>query len=420
MIVVLLIEYAKVLDIFRDVLDVRVFGSRHLLAVSTEHEFLWFLWLVLMLIALHLMRQGLFGLSQQVIYAKIVAGWALVIYLFEIAVATLKIVVGSRSYRIPWSLYVIGGGLIILALWRMPVLLLAAWKDKLEVKDYLTIVNSTRTILLQIIGGAIVIAGLYYTSQNMNIAQENVSFALAKEEADRLSQAINQLKDENSEVRLVAIRNLQSLATKSVSNYRLIRDIFRRYVRTHAVWRDTPDELNSGGEETRADIQSIIYFLGEWVYAAEAVKNDDERVNHDGDEYFLDVAAADRLMEKADLHATDLRGIDCSGTMRKWIFSSAHLEKSSLVSAALDEAVFDGANLAESDLANATLTSASLKGCNLSKTILRGVNFSNADIEGADFTDAVDLTVEQIRKTRNYDKAKLPPTLSAELKKDVP
>jgi uncharacterized protein YjbI with pentapeptide repeats len=417
------------------------YGSLHLAIYRYNgQEFLCLLWLALAILFLHLVREGVFGRDRSTAEVKVVVGLALAIYLFEITVAITRFAVVPSSSA-PWSLYVMGGGLIALALWKLPAKQLAPWRAELEAKDYLSILNSTRTFLLQIIGGAIVISGLYYTSQNMSIAQENVRVALLKEEADRLNQAITQLKDENPEVRLVAIHNLQTLAARSSENYILIKNIFTRYVRTHATWKDTQAELSPDETESRADIRAILSFLTNRSMAVVAAQNSLKLSTYrvaTGEEISSE---AGRISGEVNLRTADLRELHLThGFMEGWVLTSAHLEKASLTRCFLTGVVLDDANLADADLSYADLPSASLKNANLSGANLsyadlpsaslknanlsganlKAVLFYNTDVEGADFTDAINLTADQIREAKNFDKAKLPTAILFDLGKNIP
>lgn len=65
----------------------------------------------------------------------------------------------------------------------------------------------------------------------------------------------------------------------------------------------------------------------------------------------------------------------------------------------------DKADLAGIDLANASLPGASLQSANLQGANLRGANLQGADIAGANFRAARNLSVEQIKSAKNWQKA---------------
>jgi uncharacterized protein YjbI with pentapeptide repeats len=230
-----------------------------------------------------------------------------------------------------------------------------------------------------------------------------------------------QLKDENPEVRLVAIHNLQTLAARSSENYILIKNIFTRYVRTHATWKDTQAELSLDEIEFRADIQAILSFLTDRSSSFAAARNSLNLSTYSVATSEERISEAGRIRKGVDLHTIDLRELHLTrGSMEGWVLTSAHLEKSSLTDIFLNDTVLDDANLSDADLTFADLSSASLKNANLSRANLKYVLFYDTDLEGADFTDAINLTADQIREAKNFDKAKLPTAILSDLEKNTP
>ncbi len=75
----------------------------------------------------------------------------------------------------------------------------------------------------------------------------------------------------------------------------------------------------------------------------------------------------------------------------------------------------DNANLAGIDLANASLSGASLQSANLERANLQGANLQGADIGGANFRAARNLTAEQIKTAKNWQKATYDSELSTQL-----
>jgi hypothetical protein len=104
----------------------------------------------------------------------------------------------------------IGGCLLILVLIGLPKWQASRVQD---VKDRLTVENAARQTLAQIIGGAVLIAGLFFTWANLDVAQKNIKItqesATKNQEitrqgqiTDRFTKAIAQLGDEKITVRL--------------------------------------------------------------------------------------------------------------------------------------------------------------------------------------------------------------------------
>jgi hypothetical protein len=89
-------------------------------------------------------------------------------------------------------------------LWKVPKKQASGVQD---IKDRLTVENAARQTLAQIIGGAVLIAGLFFTWANLDVAQKNIKTTqetaaknqeIAREGqiTDRFTKAIAQLGDE--------------------------------------------------------------------------------------------------------------------------------------------------------------------------------------------------------------------------------
>jgi uncharacterized protein YjbI with pentapeptide repeats len=373
---------------------------------------------------------------------------ALFIFLLDSSFRLLLYIEDPNSYSRPWAAIFIGIVSLFLLLWKFPKFQLSSWKDKLELKDYLALENSARTTLLQIIGGCVVLVGLYFTALSLNVSQENVTLSLRKAEAERLSQAITQLKDENLEVRMVAIYNLRRLASESEENFKLIREILLSYIRTRATRQGLQSEMSQPREIAPGDIQAILTFVSDLDLSIKYNSNLDrytkffiERREKGESVKFEDY---DPELQSIDLRDADLRGANLTYAVLAFsLLSSANLEgshfshslltgadlknvilrrvdlrQSYLGYAALDDAVLSDSNLSEATLTRASLNNADLKGANLTDADfggadLNGANLTDADLENADLSKALNLTLEQVKSAKNFDKAKLPTDLKA-------
>jgi hypothetical protein len=122
----------------------------------------------------------------------------------------------------------LGLGLLVLVLWKLP-----RWQASgvQEIKDRLTVENAARQTLAQIFGGIILIAGLFFTWANLNIAQENIKITqdtatknleMTREGqiTDRFTKAIAQLGDtEHLAVRLGGIYALERITKDSEKDH---------------------------------------------------------------------------------------------------------------------------------------------------------------------------------------------------------
>ena len=89
-------------------------------------------------------------------------------------------------------------------------------------------------------------------------------------------------------------------------------------------------------------------------------------------------------------------------------FRESNLERADFGGVSLDGANFENSNLKDANLKNASLCGANFKGA-----VLKGTN-----LEGADFSDAENLTLQQVREAANWDKAENIPESDFETAKD--
>lgn len=131
-----------------------------------------------------------------------------------------------------------------------------------------------------------------------------------------------------------------------------------------------------------------------------------------------------RVFEDINLEGADLRGFN----FKKVHFASANLSKAKLQGAYFELTQFLWTNLSEANLTGARFLGAhfyertKLKGAVLKETIFLHATFTNdvdltgADLEGANFENVSGLTAEQLRSTKNWEKAKnISPALLGEL-----
>jgi len=109
----------------------------------------------------------------------------------------------------------------------------------------------------------------------------------------------------------------------------------------------------------------------------------------------------------------DKVNLDCSELDEAQFSNRSKLVEASLSEASLIKADLPGADLTDADLTDAVLTKANLTLAELKGADLTGADLSHTDIEDADFTNSDEyqtkITVEQILKAKNWDKAKYNP-----------
>lgn len=276
-----------------------------------------------------------------------------------------------------------------------------AWYSKLDLKDHLTLRLDLFKTITQILGGILLLVGLYFTYRNFVASQD-------KQVTDLYVQAVGQLQSGELMVRLGGAYALDRIARDSAKDYCTIMEILTAYVREKAAWKEEPD-VNTPGPEVEpqqvdpksvirppADIQAILTMIAcrlEKNRCLEKNPLDLRRTNLQGAE--LERAFLNKiLLQKTNLAQANLNGAQLQeadlteGSLRK-----SHLRRSILFKAILHKANLDGANLTDASLGQADLSEASLKGSTLlgttldhavlSKTNLREANLGYANLNRA-------------------------------------
>jgi uncharacterized protein YjbI with pentapeptide repeats/Ca2+/Na+ antiporter len=291
---------------------------------------------------------------------------------------------------------VLGLGLLVLMLWKVPKRQASGVQD---IKDRLTVENTARQTLAQIVGGAVLIAGLFFTWANLDVAQKNIKItqetatknqAIAREGqiTDRFTKAIAQLGEQGPKklaVRLGGIYALERIAKDSKDDHWPIMEVLTAYVRETAPRRPKPpqDAQPSKGDlspqeeplttqEQRpprpaADIQAILTVLGQRTHTYE--NGEQQRLN----------------LAKMDLRGTYLRDAQLQGA----VLTNAQLQKAVLRDAQLQGADLRGARLQGADLTNAQLQKAVLRDARLQGADLTNAQLQKADLRGARLQGAV-------------------------------
>jgi hypothetical protein len=261
--------------------------------------------------------------------------------------------------------------------------------------------NNARKTLAEMIGGTVLLVGLYFTWSSVEVSREG-------QVTERFTRAIDQLGNKQLEIRLGGIYALERIARDSKKDHSPIMEILTAYVRQRVPWQPKDDPLWQGDQSAvempsaknepalpkpATDIQAILTVLGRRI-----------RVSGQGEE------------QRFDLAGTDLRGANLTGTRLEGAnFMGAHLEQASLDSAYLHWAILAGTHLE-----GANLSSARLKGAVLVTAHLEGVSFMGAHLEQANLQLARNLTVEQLCTVHTLYQAQLDPPLMEQVQQQCP
>jgi Pentapeptide repeats (8 copies) len=212
--------------------------------------------------------------------------------------------------------------------------------------------NNIRTLMVQVIGGAVLVIGAVATWRQLAINQEG-------QITERFTRAVDQLGNKSVDVRTGGIYALARIAKDSADDRTAVAEILTAYVKVHSPWpppsKKTPESTNpvttsrtplSPLRSRAPDVQAAMTVLGHLPADLNAQDSPDLGFNRFG-------------LGGVDLRFADLRGLNLRGA---W--------------------------LAESNLTRAELEGADLREASLWRTLLISALLVNADIRGADLREA--------------------------------
>jgi hypothetical protein len=247
--------------------------------------------------------------------------------------------------------------------------------------------NEARKTLAHILGGVLILVGLYFTSHTIQVNQEG-------QITDRFTRAVNQLGSDRLEIRLGGIYALERIAFDSKRDYWPTMEILAAFLRERSPVKSVrPGSTPHSAGRLRSDIQAAVTVIG---------RRSLERHAEVGIPIFLDYVDLERtVLVKANLTGLNLRG--------------ANLRRANLIEANLVNAFLVESNLREVMLDRADLEGAELDGADLSGAILTGANLKSASLKGANLTMVRGLTATQVREATIDGETQLPQELRSVL-----
>jgi uncharacterized protein YjbI with pentapeptide repeats len=246
-----------------------------------------------------------------------------------------------RPLLLSFSLVGVAGFLLLVIL--LPPYIVNSRHMILTAKDQLDAEAGIRSSMIQVIGGAILITGLYFTSRGFRLTREGHI-------TDRYSKAIEQLGNINADVRIGGIYALERIARDSAADRETIIEVLTTFVREHtSAGHHTPSNA-----KIEADVQAAISVVA-------------RRPNVEAETRRLD-------FYHSGLNDASFRSGDFRGAM--------------ILYCRLDGASFAGARLDRADLSFGRA-----RGAAFTRASARGVGFVNAKYThgwflAADLTDA--------------------------------
>jgi Pentapeptide repeats (8 copies) len=266
------------------------------------------------------------------------------------------------------------GGFAVLLLWKLPKIQTGHLNDE----ERFGAENEARKTLAQIVGGGVVLAGLFFSMENLKVQQETLNNTREAESrsdenvrrgqiTDRFTKAVDQLGAKQdgkakTELRLGGIYALEQLAHENKDQHWVIMELLTTYVRVNSVLANSPaasQQPTHKAVEPSPDVQAALNVFGR------------RYICFDQGNYNLSYA--------------DLRG--------------AYLAEAPVSSTSKDNKTY----LIGTNLSKAYLMGADFRGADLQDSLLTG-----ADLSGADLRDA-NITQEQLESARGDHSTKLSP-----------
>jgi uncharacterized protein YjbI with pentapeptide repeats len=338
---------------------------------------------------------------------------------------------------------VTGTGLLALTVFYIPPRYLDT--SGMTKPDRLKAENDLRTTLVQALGGAVVLIGVYFTWRRLSAAERSNEIAREGQITERFTRAIDQLGepgDDKLDVRLGGIYALERIAIESDKDHGPIMEVLTAFLREHARWQPgSADPMSTEApplasfwdapSRPRADFQAVATVLGRRADERRRTEEralDLRRVNlrfADLRDAYLEWAELRGAhLEGANLRRAHLEGAYLRDAHLEWAtlreahverayLTEAHLERANLRQAHLKGAYLGGAHLQRADLRGADLGGADLRGADLEGADLEGADLGGARLEGAilgttDVSGARGLTAAQLRSTVTDDVTMLP------------
>jgi uncharacterized protein YjbI with pentapeptide repeats len=302
-------------------------------------------------------------------------------------------------------------------------------KDVLVItKDETSARNAVYTSLIPVVGGAFFWITAYMTWRNLISSEE-------KQITERFSKAVEQLGSDKLPIIIGAIYSLERISHDSKKDYQRAIEILIAFIKDDNSIGDNQNQL----VEISPSAQKIVTVIGRRI----------SNPNRDIDEY-LDLSCANltkvnilnldlskinfqkSCFTHGNIHGVKFIDSDLSNSNFSYVnkefngvhepnefakadlreanfhkavliksnFSDARMGEANLTKAQLSHSNMRGANLVDANIDEADLTCADLREVNLS-----GATLNNTIVSGANFSTAIELNIDQIKKAKDYEKA---------------
>ena len=245
-------------------------------------------------------------------------------------------------------------------------------------------------ILVQTLGGVIVLLGLYFTWRRVTAAEKTVAISLEGQITERFTRAIDHLGatddagNKKLEIRLGGIYGLQQIAQDSDKFYWQIMEVLTAYIRMNAPVRPSLPPLAPPPKRLLLHLRELASKLRSFNASALMRQKRQEE---------LRPTTARIIRRRPPRPPADIEGALLALAHRKYSYGAGEdrildLRRTDLRGANLSNFNFNGAWFDHSRLDGATLSGGQFIGADFSSCHLEGVSLGQCHLEDADFSHA--------------------------------
>ena len=298
-----------------------------------------------------------------------------------------------RSRRGRWWIISVGGLVLFLTAMVLVPDVLAPRGAFASEGDAVRAQNDVRSLVLQAVGGLVVVVGAYATWRQMQInreelnrnlqatahqlraTQDQLRLAEQAQITERWTRAVGQLASDQPVVRMGGVFAMELIATDWPPSADAIAETLSAFVRQQAA--RLPSQGSAGaGLPGQGDVPHLICRASDIQAALTVFGRGTLRPQRDR----LRLLETD--LRRANLYRADLSGADLEGARlsHAWL-REARLDDCDLANADLSQVDLQGASLERTDLTNAILCHARLDGANLAHAVISGTDFRGASAD---------------------------------------
>jgi uncharacterized protein YjbI with pentapeptide repeats len=276
----------------------------------------------------------------------------------QAALAGLAALAAILGVIVVWLILVVGPRLFVPSLSEASLRGVDADKQHELRNERLRLQNDVRTTLVQGIGGAVVVLGVYLTSRQLRLNKEG-------QIAERFSRAVEQLGSKELAVRVGGIAALGRIASDSPRDHERVMETLAAFIREQSRINGSSDSV----EQLSADLQIAATVLGE---------RPEKRRGKETRRISLRSASLGRVhLREAHYERVALTNAD----LPKGQLTGIHLDKALLRGTCFKKAVLEKAHFKEAFLLGADFQHARLAGATFDQAWIFGAKFDEAQLE---------------------------------------